>query len=379
MGGKSTTMVEPTDLRDYLRSRGWGLIEAALKDRLYVLSNVRFPNRQMVFPMDTTAPDYEESVQSVLEKVSELRGQSIDTVVGRVKTVRDDVLRLRFFFKGEDTSLPLTFASSVVASTEKMLRASACTVVRPRTRHPKLTLLEAAQFVDHARFGQTDEGSFIINVACPIDAMDAQGTLKLDDDQSPFVRRVTYSLEQALETLTLAIEADRLSDMVNEQKKSLNPIVSSNLCDALVAMHDADINNSLDINFHWSALRPVPKITQRVSKIRLQRDYFARISEVGRELKSVQASDSETYLGTVERLEGEMGKEGRRSGPVVLSIMLPDENEIVAVRTVLSADDYEKADQAHMKEGAYIMVTGRLLPGRQPRQLAEMTDFTVLN
>ena len=51
------TLIAPTDLRDYAKAQGWTLLLEAAKDRLYVMNHPRFERRQLVFPMDTTAPD----------------------------------------------------------------------------------------------------------------------------------------------------------------------------------------------------------------------------------------------------------------------------------------------------------------------------------
>ena len=134
---------------------------------------------------------------------------------------------------------------------------------------------------------------------------------------------------------------------------------------------------SLDVGFDWSLLyRPPADVASR--PVRIQRDYFSRIEEVRRELRASELDQSDTFIGTVERLEGEMGVDGRRSGVIVLSLLLPDEGESVRVRTVLSADNYAIADRAHMKNGAYVRVTGCLRPGRQPRQMTDMTTFELL-
>ena len=85
----------------------------------------------------------------------------------------------------------------------------------------------------------------------------------------------------------------------------------------------------------------------------------------------------DTFIGTVERLDGEMGEDGQRSGEVILSLLLP-EGEQVRARTNLNAQDYTKADQAHMTEGTYVKVAGKLHPGRQPRQLTELRTFDLI-
>lgn len=363
--------IGPTDLRDFFKAQGWSLLEKAIRDRLFIFSNPQFPHRQLIFPMDLTAPDYVESVEMATQKFAEITGSSLSHLKSRIRSVRDDVLRLRIFFDGNDTELPLGFASILVQSTEKMLRTAACTVLKPRTHHPRLTLTEAVQFVNQSRFGQTEEGSFILRVACPINGMDAQGDLGFDD---PFVRQVTVSLSRALAQLTDAIEADTLTQLVDTLKQESRPLISSNLCEALNEMHDDQVNNSLDLAFDWSLLRQVPQdVAQR--RVVLQRDYFSRVEEVRRELRSFELAQEETYIGTVEKLEGDMGEDGRRSGPVVVALLIPESGETVRARLHLDANGYETADQAHMKSGAYIAVTGKLRPGRQPRQLTDIRSF----
>ncbi|MGF7133125.1 hypothetical protein P3T40_004616 [Paraburkholderia sp. EB58] len=368
----------PTDLRDFFKSQGWSLLEEAIKDRLYVFRHASYPRRQLIFPIDLTAPDYSESANSAVEKFADLTGQAKRSVVARLQWLKDDVLRLRIHFDGNDDVLPLAFASSLVYNTEKLLRSAACTVLRPRTHHPRLTLTEAAQFVDSARFAQTEQGSYVLRIACPINSMEVQGTLELGEADAPFVRQVTWSLREALTRLSGAIEGDTLDALVAEQKSSSSPLLSSNLCEALVGMHDDQVDNSLDVGFDWSVLRHTP-LDLGPTVLRFQRDYFSRIEEVRRELRSVELDEEETFIGTVERLEGEMGIDGRRSGVVVLSLLLADEGETVRARTVLAPDEYALADQAHMTNGAYVRVAGRLRPGRQPRQLTNMTSFELLD
>lgn len=373
------TNIAPTDLRDFLKSSGWTLIDEALKDRLYAFRNDAYVRRQLVFPMDSAAPDYGESVAIVLEKLGALTGEAVEALRTRAQFVKDDVMYVRVHADSPiEQSLPLSFAAALVQNSAKLLKAAACTVLRPRVRHPKLTLQEATQLINKARFGHTEPGSYVLRVACPINAVDAQGLLpEAQPETVPFVRRVTSTLQYSLSSLAGAIEADRLEALIDAQKAAEAPLLSSNFCEAVQAMHDEIIDNSLDVGFGWSALQPVrdPTLQRRV---RVQRDYFRRIEEVGRELRAVEQHDDGPFVGTVERLDGDLDQDGRRSGEVILSLLLPDEDETVSAKITLSAADYAKADQAHMTRGAYVQVMGVLRPGRQPRQLIDVTSFEVV-
>ncbi|WP_347555275.1 hypothetical protein [Robbsia sp. KACC 23696] len=143
-------------------------------------------------------------------------------------------------------------------------------------------------------------------------------------------------------------------------------------------MYDETVANSLDVSFDWSLLHAVPEIARSSSRIRIQRDYFPRIDAVRRELRSVELARDDTFIGTVERLDGEIEEDGRRSGDVILSLLLPDEGKTVRAKIVLNSEDYERAITAHKNSGAYVRVVGRLRPGRQPRQLSDVTSFEFL-
>jgi hypothetical protein len=372
---KTGDTLEPTDLRDFLKSLGWSVIEEALRDRLYAFQSPRFERRGLIFPMDSDAPDYAESVGNVLAKLAEMTGQTPATLRARAQSARDDVVRMRVYSYGDDSALPLSFAASLVQNAAKVLKSTACTVLRPRVHHPKLSLSDATALVDAARFGHTEEGSFILRVACPLDSV--QGNPGPDGAEGPFVRQVTLSMQRALARLTSAIEADRLDTLVDELKASPAPMLASNLCEAIAGMHDEVLGNSLDVSVDWSTLHPIGDAALR-RPVRIQRDYFARIEEVHQELRSVARYEEGPFFGTVEALNGTMGDDGRRSGEVILSLLLPEEGEMVRAKVVLPAEEYSKADRAHMTNKALVRVSGRLLPGRQPRWMTNASNFEIV-
>lgn len=371
-------LIAPTDLRDYAKAQGWMLLKEAAKDRLYVMSHPRFGGRQIVFPMDTSAPDYAEAISLMVEKIAAMEQRTPDAVFKSLMEVGDDAVAFRVTsHRPEERYLPLSFAAAMVAGVQQLLLASACTVLKPKAHHPRLSRSEAQQFLETARFRHTQPGSFVLNVSCPVQAMDVQAPLLPDEFEAPFVRRATLTLQRSLRELVLAIETDSLDGLVESIKKSETPLISSNFCEALTHFEDESLKNSVDIGITWAASIPRPPDEPVVSVVRIQHDYFSRIEEVRRELRSNEKHVEDVFIGTVERLDGEMGEDGRRSGEVILSLLLP-EGEQVRSRTSLNAEQYAKADQAHMTESTYVKVAGKLHPGRQPRQLSELRAFDLI-
>ena len=373
------TLIPPTDLRDYAKDQGWVLLKEAAKDRLYVMTNPSFERRQLVFPMDTTAPDYSEAVMLVVGKLAAMEGRSAQAVIKNLLEVGDDAIAFRVTTpRPDERSLPLAFAGSMVTGAQQLLLASACTVLKPQAHHPRLSRTEAQQFLETAKFRHTQPGSFVLNVSCPVQGLDVQAPLLPDEADAPFVRRTTATLRKALGELVTAIETDSLDAFVEATKNGANPLVSSNLCEALTRFEDSSLKNSVEIGISWAAAIPKPANEGRISIIRIQHDYFPRIEEVRRELRSKEQHLEDVFPATVERLDGEMGDDGKRSGEVILRLLTPDGDELVRARANLTTDQYELADKAHMTDGAFVKVAGKLHPGRQPRQLSDIKSFELM-
>jgi len=90
-GAEIDQTISPIDMRDFLKSQGWSVLEQALNDRLFVFSNPSFPRRQLVFPMDLTAPDYTESVDVVVGKVCELTGVARNSLLASIEAFKKDL------------------------------------------------------------------------------------------------------------------------------------------------------------------------------------------------------------------------------------------------------------------------------------------------
>jgi hypothetical protein len=375
----TSPLMAPTDLRDYATSQGWALLPEAVRDRLYVLTHPELPRRQLVFPMDTTAPDYAESVQAVTEKLAELERRSPAAVRATIADLRNDSLAVRIELPNKDrATLPLPFAVESVGAAEQLLTAAACTVLKPQAHHPRLQRAESDQLVQAAQFQHTEPGSFILRIACPLTLEVSQPQMMLlADPNIPFVRKTTVALHHALHALVSAVELGTLDKLVDEAKAvGARPVVSSNLCDALMRLHDPDLNNSLEVGVRWAPVLPVDKADPQMAPARIQQDYFPRIAEVARELRPEPKERTDTFIGTVESLNGDLGEDGRRAGEVVLFLLI--ENVTVRARATLSAEQYALADTAHMTDRAYVQVSGRLHPGKQPRALTDVRDFDIL-
>ena len=87
------TLISPTNLFDYAKNQGWVLLNEAEKDRLYVMTNPKFERRQLVFPIDTTAPDCSEAVMIVVNKLAAMENRSTQELINNILEAGEDIVK----------------------------------------------------------------------------------------------------------------------------------------------------------------------------------------------------------------------------------------------------------------------------------------------
>jgi len=242
------------------------------------------------------------------------------------------------------------------------------------TRGTAETLLAAC------RAGQTEFGSYVVRVICPLHAVET--TLL---DAVPFTRKVTISLMRSVAELVASIEAGTMDGYIDAIAE--HPGMSANLCEALVQMQPAPdeqaperIHGEVELATTWGAdprVRP-PTEDEAPSRVFVKAEYSREIERAAQRLRpTADASRVDGYVGTVERLDGTIGADGRRSGEVRLSLLLPD-GESQRARATLGPDDYAVAVAAHEHGRAYVFVYAALQRGSRIAQLGPVQHFALL-
>lgn len=374
-------LIAPTSLREYATARGWVQLREALKDGLIVLNHPQYTPRQISYPTSSSVPGYAESVAVAIHRLAEIDGRSVVQLVRDIQRIHEDTYRFRLFDdRSDDESIPFHFAVSAIKGSEQMLLSSATTVLMPRSYHPRLGMKEAQRFLEHARFNHTEQGSFVLNVSCPVHALDRGGDTKLfvrEQQELPLVRKASLAMADGLQQIVTAIEEGSEVQFIDRVKNEQRPMVSANLAGALDYFSYDDSKHALEVRIDWAASLPGPR-PGPPAIITFQRDYFPLVRDIREALRPHEKIVEEEYVGTVETLNGDPGIDGRREGEVTLRIQPRDGDELVRARVVLSADQYDDAITAHKTERAYIVVVGKLQDGRQPRALTEITHFGLL-
>jgi len=363
--------IPPTAVRDYAKSRGWQPVQGSRR-RLWILRHPEANLRQLIIPIDRDAA-WAEALLEVVLRLAELEHLDPETVLNNLLTAYSDVVRFRV--GGEDVSggmLPMADATGLIEGAKRALLSSACSVFNKVTHHPRMSRCEAEDFLRVCKMGQTEIGSYVVKVVCPLTEMDEPPLMR---QMQPFARETTMLLMRGCQKMVQSIEQDQVDAMLEDDSR--NPEVTSNLCDALLRMHAARDNADLSIEVSWAAM-PKIEIPRFAPVAAFKPEYFRTVENIERQLRPQKEEEEKSFLfGTVETLDGEVGEDGRRSGEVVFALLLADE-EVVKARGNLDAENYEKALHAHEKGRGYVSFNGLLKRGVRVGRVEEITGFEEL-
>lgn len=335
--------LNPTRVQEYARSTGWRHEPRLGKGQTAVYERPESRLKQFSIPLNRELKDFDLLMARAVAVLADFEERPSHELLADLLLPEADVLRFQESSPASVAGdIPFDRGLSLLQGARKSLLASACSVIRPAAFHLRMSLTDADQFLQRCRLGQTERGSFVLTVACPLDAVPSDQDLF---DTPPFTRRVTALLMRSLHRLAGALELGD-SDAVLRQADD-EPILSANLCEGLLDMQPEGEEAFLRISADFSATVPSNREVAPPRAVRLTREMFPRIESLIGRLRPVQAPRRQLLVGFVETLNGRPNTDGRMEGQVTLRLMTADSDNLRA-RTDLAVDDYALADQAHM-------------------------------
>ncbi len=288
-----------------------------------------------------------------------------------------DVLRVRIASRdAESGQLSLTADVMLREGARRALLASACSVINPVAVHPRMSRGEADAMLAACRAGQTEVGSYVLKIICPLHAVSRDLELA---DPIPFTRKVTTHLMRATADLVESIEHRRIEAYLETHAE--RPMLSWNLCDALLRMQPEQSAGQFELSTTWAAdpRLPPPPEADTPSRVAIKAEYIPEIQRAAQILRPSPAINREEMLiGTVEILSGVVGADGRRSGEVQFSLLLPDSDPL-RVRANLDPEQYADAIRAHESSRSYVRLHGVLHRGQRIGRIDPLRALQLLD
>ena len=292
-----------TSLRSYLASRAWNNIGPWGERPAAVYSKLQEDDSwEVIVPSSDTLADYPEAVSEAIWTLAKVEQRSPIDVFYDVLGAGSDVIQLKSprGKASEYEGLSLQQSAGLFDAAYDMLASAARAAEKTQVNYRGRLSAEVAGYLDTVRPVPTTYEGYSLTLHSPVPARFGVQEDLGEDFQSPFSRRVTHRLAEALDRTSESVVAAVNTDSIEQFSRAVEYGVSSNFCESLASI--AEEGRGVAISLFWAQVRPSP-YSERTFEFS---ENSARIlGEVARELRRQEPFLDEEVLAQVVKLERE--------------------------------------------------------------------------
>jgi hypothetical protein len=332
--------VRPSDMIAYARAQGWTRTRHIGGGGVWSRDS-----KNLLLPENRGAPDYAARVADFIRGLEKAEDRSQLDILADIRAALADVVRLQFVGrKFNSGTAPLGIAAHIVGHARDMVLAAANAVVEHRPVYYGYNRPEqVTEMLDHAQFGQTEQGSFIMTILAPLPTVQS--------GETPFARKVTSKLLTTADVLRDAVVTATSEGTLAAFDDALKEGVSANLCEAIGGLV-ADGAEEVALTASWSPSQPIRRSTP--SRAVFTEEDGEVLLQAGRRIRDVVGREDFKITGYVFALKRHRAQ---KSGQVTIQGYF--DGGWRQVRVVLPDADYENMMTAHRRR-LLVTCTGTL-------------------
>lgn len=336
----------------YLELQGWHRRLNFPNEKLIVFDGPLDMNReeiQAVIPANESFKDYRDRVAGLIYSLSEIEERPVELILKDMINPNVDRLQVRVISEmSKDGTLPLTYAANLVNSLKDFLVAAACAEENPQPFYHRATKT-SFDYINSCRFGQTNIGSFIINIESLIPTVvEEQLSLLHKEDFEHFNRRVIKRVQKGLGYVKDSIKENEITLITNYETG-----FNANMCEALLSLGHEKVNFDLEYSVDWSI--GIPKPTDVPDKVKIGHPDFVYLENAARVLRGTNEVIKKTIKGKILKLAVLGAIQSDAFGKI--TVCTKQDNKNINFTILLNSKHYKIACNAH-RDNAEICAVG---------------------
>lgn len=333
---KQSREVSPEQLEAYLRNAHW--IQTGKLRSVATIWNRRDDlDAEVVLPLSRSVKDYAPRLRDALTAVASFERRGVLDVISDNGRIFANVITVRVIHADTDGgTIPINDGVLLITKAKDLLSAAAQSIFAKRKHFTGKPTPDAKEYVDTLLLGQTEIGSYVVNVIAPVQ----EGAVAPGQAASvPLADAVTLNLVSGLEALEVASERYRDTGSLREFETTIVQGASANMCDALLGFSGVKRNRAFEIKVSPSEGSMFKTDARTFSFDAPQVEILEKASSF---FKDDYVLSGRTLTGYVTKLSQPKEDE---AGTITLDTQFDDLNR--KVRIELGKDDYHTAVIAH--------------------------------
>ncbi|KPX97193.1 Uncharacterized protein ALO63_02431 [Pseudomonas amygdali pv. mori] len=361
--------ITPAQLETYMLSHGW-FRDGDFKGlaSIWHRSGTDQSDAEILLPNSASAQDFTDRMVDAVIAISQFEDRSFPTVLKEVMGHFADLVRIRVFHSDVDAgTIPINDGVLLNIRARDLMASAVMSTASKRRHFMGKRSPEVKEYINSLRLGQTEVGSYIVNIIAPVGPSQSdQGSF----EDIPLSNIVTANLASSLEALTFAVnEFSSIGDLTVFDA-AVTSGASSNMCDALVGLSGAEKKRGFEISITPSHR---PEVVSQIKSFRFDVESVVKIADASAYYKDNYVLPARTVIGSIRRLDRPLNDE---AGTITIATMVGELEKHVSIQ--LGPDEYMDAVNAH-KQKAAIQCTGDLHVSARSSKLLNPSGFRVLS
>lgn len=373
---KNLSGITSASIEKYLLFTGWVKDNAFKNPRMWVFKNKLDPEFTIAVPASEKATDFYPRIYSLIQTLSIINEKTEQEIIDSLKSAYTDRLQFRIITEASrNGKIPLDYAARCVEGLKDLILYAACAEENAKPVCAR-TYSSAKCSLERFQFGQTQIGSFIINIDVQVvDEENEQlyfvdATMPIEEPQEhKIVKRIGTAISQID---SVANRKVKISDLIEEAYKDG---ITANMCDAFSKLKP---ESSEDITLETS-IYYAEAITQTVEPPKVcsfDNVHFAFIDEISKRYKDCTEIEDVTFEGTIKMLY-KSATNDREEEENTVRLLTKVDGQMRSITLHLSPDNHTLACNAY-RDDKEVRVSGTIDKSSNHWFFIKVSEFTVI-
>ena len=331
--------IVPNRLEKYLYSCGWtedGVISN--KAKVWHRPEEKHFDLEIVQPLDENLRDYPQRMYEAIQVLSEFEGRSPTKVIEGVINYDSDIVKIKVMSADVDGgAIPIEDGVLLFEKSKDLLVSSSLSAFTKKRFYSGSWPAVVKKFLDTLKFGQTEHGSYVVNIIAPIINSSEVSIPEID---SSVTRSISNNLARSLRATSIAIEEYEKTKDLFLFEEAISNGVSANLCDAITGISGSKQNRDVEISIELSVSE---KDSQDIIKShKFLSRHMPILNTASEYYKGNFVINNYDVYGLVIRMDHEPAED---YGVIRVASLVNGSTKNISIQ--LGLDDYWKAVEAH--------------------------------
>lgn len=307
-----------------------------------------------LIPLVKEFSDYYRVLGETLQSIASFENRAIEALVNRILNPSYDIQKWRIANSyTSDGKIPFFSMTDTIEKIKDVLATTYLDTLNPTRFHKKVYTMDVNKNISEYSFGQTEIGSYILNILCPLG--DYQYTIFNPTEQDiPLNRKINMRLLSSINNIQKALGNSDTNKVDEDVDKGL---YSVNFLDSLVDIYDETKDTEMNIIVDWCKdVRFVKEAP--VSSIKLEPIFMEKVNFIADKYRPKKEENvQKTYYGKIESITANPEVENREYVQIKI-VTIGDDNKKVNIQSRLNYNAFYSIVKTAFDNGSNIKLSG---------------------